>query len=36
LVHQPPVLKLLLLQALGLYRDPFAGEGTLSSQNSRQ
>lgn len=36
LVHQPPVLKLLLLQALGLYRDPFAGAGTLSSQNSRQ
>ena len=36
LVHQPPVLRLLAMQALGLYRDPFAGGGTLSSQNSRQ
>ena len=36
LVHQPPVLWLLTMQALGLYRDPFAGGGTLSSQNSRQ
>ena len=36
LVHQPPVLWLLALQRLGLYRNPFAGGGTLSSQNSRQ
>ena len=36
LVQQPPVFRLLAMQALGLYRDPFAGGGTLSSQNSRQ
>jgi exopolysaccharide biosynthesis WecB/TagA/CpsF family protein len=36
LLHQPPVLWHLLMQWLGLYRDPFAGGGTLSSQNSRQ